>query len=78
MSDLEDQPIYQGPQTRIHTKALMKANLIMNECFETYSAFEPHHGKETSLVNQFFFLQAACVYNFICDMIETGAHLSSY
>ena len=80
MSDLEDQPIYQGPQTRNHTKSLMKANLIMNECFETDSAFEPHHGKETlsSLVNQFFFLQAACTYNFIFDMIETRTHLSSY
>ena len=80
MSHLEDQPIYQGPQTQSHTKALMKANLITNECFETDSAFEPHHGKETlsSLVNQFFFLQAACIYTFICDMIETGAHLSSY
>ena len=80
MSDLEDQPVYQGPQTRSHTKALMKANLIMNKCFETDNAFEPSHEKETlsSLVNQFLFLQAACIYNFICDVIETGAHLSSY
>ena len=29
MGDLEDQPIYQGPQTGSRTKALMKANLIM-------------------------------------------------
>ena len=58
----------------------MKANLIKNKCLETDSVFESCHGKETlsSLVNQFFFLQAACIYNFICDMIETGAHLSSY
>ena len=67
MSDLEDQPIYQGPQTRSRTKALMKANLIMNECFETDSAFEPCHGKETlsSLVNQVFFLQAAIILSVI-------------
>ena len=80
ISDLEDQPVYQGPQTRSHTKALMKANLIMNECFENDNTFEPSHEKETlsSLVNQFLFLQAACIYNFICDVIETGAHLSSY
>ena len=80
MSDLEDQPVYQGPQTQSHTKALMKANLIMDECFKTDNAFEPSHEKETlsSLVNQFLFLQAACIYNFICDVIETGAHLSSY
>ena len=80
MSDLEDQPVYQGPQTQSHTKALMKANLIMNECFKNYNAFEPSHEIETlsSLVNQFLFLQAACIYNFICDVTETGSHLSSY
>ena len=80
MSDLEDQPVYQGPQTQSRTKALMKANLIMSKCFETDNAFEPSHEKETlsSLVNQFLFLQAACIYDFICDVIETGAHLSSY
>ena len=80
MSDLEDQPVYQGPQTRSRTKALMKANLITKECFKNDNAFELSHEKETlrSLVNQFLFLQATCVYNFICDVIETGAHLSSY
>ena len=46
MSDLEDQPVYQGPQTQSRTKALMKANLNMNKCFETDSAFEPCHRKE--------------------------------
>ena len=80
MRDLEDQPVYQGPQTRSQTKALMKANLIMNECFENDNVFELSHEKETlrSLVNQFLFLQATCIYNFICDVIETEAHLSSY
>ena len=80
MSDLEDQLVYQGPQTRSRTKALIKANLIMNECFENDNAFKPSHEKETlsSLLNQFLFLQAACIYNFICDVIETRAHLSSY
>ena len=55
MSDLEDQPVYQGPQTRSRTKALMKANLIMNECFKNDNAFELSHEKETlcSLVNPF-------------------------
>ena len=45
MSDLEDQPVYLGPQTRSCTKALMKVNLIMNKCFENDNAFEPSHGK---------------------------------
>ena len=80
MSDLEDQPVYQGPQTRSRTKALLKVNLIMNEGFENDNAIELSHEKETlrSLVNQFLFLQATCIYNFICDVIETRAHLSSY
>ena len=47
MSDLEDQPVYQGPQTQSQTKALMKANLIMNECFKNDNAFELSHEKET-------------------------------
>ena len=32
-SNLEDQSVYKGPQTQICTKALMKANLLMNDCF---------------------------------------------
>ena len=30
---LEDQPVQQGPMTHSHTKALMKANLLMSEHF---------------------------------------------
>ena len=40
-SDLEDQPVYQGPQTQSCTKALMKANLVMNECFQIDDTFQP-------------------------------------
>ena len=32
----------------------------------------------SSLIIQFLFLQASCTYNFVCDLIETGAHFSSY
>ena len=39
-SDLDDQPVYQGPQTRSRTKALMKANLVMNECFQIDDTFQ--------------------------------------
>ena len=39
-SDLEDQPVYQGPQTQSCTKALMKANLVMNECFQIDDTFQ--------------------------------------
>ena len=41
MSDLVDQPVYQGPETQSHTKALMKANLVMNECFQADEKFQP-------------------------------------
>ena len=83
MSDLVDQPVYQGPQTQSCTKALMKANLVMNECFQVNETFQPAPRttcKESmsSLINQFLFLQASCAYNFVCDLIETRAHFSSY
>ena len=41
VSDPEYQPIYQGPQTQSPTKALMKANLLMNECFQVDEMFSP-------------------------------------
>ena len=82
MSDLKDQPVYEGPQTRSCTKALMKANLIMNEYFqtdETFSAAMSIARSEliSSLIGQFLYLQAACVYNWFYDLVDAGAHLSS-
>ena len=38
---LEDQPIQQGPMTHSHTKALMKANLLMSEHFGIDHSFCP-------------------------------------
>ena len=38
---LEDQPIQQGPMTCSHTKALMKANLLMSEHFGIDNSFCP-------------------------------------
>ena len=38
---LEDQPIQQGPMTCSHTKALMKANLLMFEHFGIDNSFCP-------------------------------------
>ena len=75
-SDLDDQPLYQGP----HTKALMKANLIINECFQVDDTFQLASETESvsALIGQFLFLEASCIYNFVCDLIESGEHLSSY
>ena len=82
LSDLDDQPIYQGPQTQSQTKALMKANLVMNECFHIDEMFQPERMTTCmeplhSLIVQFLFLQATCIYNLVCDLFETGAHFSS-
>ena len=79
-SDLEDQPVYQGPQTQSHTKALMKVNLVMNECLRIDDTFQPASEIESIhvLISRFLFLEATCIYNFVCDLIESGAHLSSY
>ena len=82
LSDLDDQPIYQGPQTQSRTKALMKANLVMNECSHIDETFQPElvttcREPLHSLIVQFLCLQATCVYNLVCDLFETRAHFSS-
>ena len=66
-SDLEDQPVYQSPQTRRCTKALMKANLVMNKCFQIDDTFQPASETEliSILIGQFLFLEATCIYNFV-------------
>ena len=33
-----DQPVYEGPQTRSHTKQLMKANVLMDQMFDINSS----------------------------------------
>ena len=58
MSDLEDQPVYEGPQTQSLMKALMKANLIMNKYFQIDEKFSPatliaRRELMSSLVGQF-------------------------
>ena len=82
MSDLDNQPVYEGPQTQSHTKALMKANSIMNKCFRIDEMFSPAISiarKEpiNSLVGNFLYLQAACIYNWFYDLVDARAHLSS-
>ena len=82
MNDLEDQPAYEGPQTWSHTKALMKANLIMNKNFQIDDMFSPatlitRREPISSLVGQFLYLQTACIYNWFFDMVDARAHLSS-
>ena len=77
LSDLDDQPIYQGTQTRSQTKALMKANLVMNKCFHIDETFQPE--KVTicrepicSLIVQFCFCRplAFTILSVICLKLE--------
>ena len=82
MSDLEDQPVYKGPQTQSHTKALMKANLLINECFQADGMLLPvipiaRREPISLLVGHFLYLQAVCVYNLFYDLVSAGKHLSS-
>ena len=51
---LEDQLIYQGPVTHSHTKALMKANLLMDSHFEVDTIFIPHIDNSISSSDWFF------------------------
>ena len=60
----------------------MKANLVMNKCFhidETFQLERVTICREPirSLIVQFLFLQATCVYNLVCDLFETRAPFSS-
>ena len=82
LSDLKDQPVYEGPQTWNHTKALMKVSLLMNECFQVDETFSPamliaRRELISSLVIHSLYLQVACIYNWFYDLVDTGAHLSS-
>ena len=38
---LEEQPVLPGPMTQSHTKALMKANLVMSDHFDIDNSFCP-------------------------------------
>ena len=60
----------------------MKANLQMNECFQVDETFLPampiaRRKPKSSLVIHFLYLQAACIYGWFYDLVDTGAHLSS-
>ena len=52
----------------------------MNECFQIDDTFQPAPETESIsvLIGQFLFVEATCIYNFVCNLIESGACLSSY
>ena len=60
-----DQPIYEGPQTWSHTRNLMKANILMDQMFETHKSFDtisyPHESIH-DLILKFWFQQVFKIY----------------
>ena len=79
-----DQPVYDGPRTRSHTKQLMKANVLMDQMFDINSGMicddivdvvemseEPVESIK-DLILQFWYQQAFTVYMVCCDLAEAG------
>ena len=54
---LKDQPIQQEPMTHSHTKALMKANLLMSEHFGTDNSFCPEATVPPSLTPRYTYIK---------------------
>ena len=71
-----DQPIYEGPQTRSHTRNLMKANTLMDQMFdiqESSSNIIPNpHESIHDLILEFWYQQFFAVYIVCCDLVEAG------
>ena len=73
-----DQPVYEGPQTRSHTRNLMKANILMDHMFdvEESSTNIIHAQSETirDLILEFWYQQVFTVYMVCCDLVEAGTY----
>ena len=80
-----DQPVYEGPQTRSHTRNLMKANVLMNNLFDVQSGeicdeipeFIMVDDKPKSLkdlILEFGYQQVFMLYCVCCDLAEAGTH----
>ena len=81
-----DQPVYEGPQTWICTKQLMKDNILVDQLFDINSgeicdeidnvvelSDEPVESIK-DLILQFWYQQAFIVYTVCCDLAEAGTH----
>ena len=81
-----DQPVYEGPQTRSHTRKLMKANTLMANLFNIQSNevcdeisevlivdVEPIESLK-DLILEFWYKQVFTFYCVCCDLAEAGTH----
>ena len=81
-----DQPVYEGPQTRSHTRNLMKANTIMANLFDIQSNEVCDELSEVlvveedlteslrDLILEFWYKQVFMIYCVCCDLVEAGKH----
>ena len=71
-----DQPIYEGSQTRSHTRNLMKANILMNQMFdiqESSSDIIPKpYESIRDLILEYWYKQIFTVYMVCCNLAEAG------
>ena len=81
-----DQPVYEGPQTRSHTRKLMKANTLMANLFDIQSNEVCDEISEVLIVDEepteslkdlileFWYKQVFTFYCVCCDLAEAGTH----
>ena len=73
-----DHPIYEGPQTRSHTRNLMKANILMDQMFDIEGSFVTNRPTQSELfrdlILEFWYQQVFAVYIVCCDLVEAGTH----
>ena len=83
------QPAYEGPQTRSHTRKLMKANCLMANLFDVETGDlcdevsdvllvtdESNFPAESlrTLILEFWYKQVFMFYGVCCDLAEAGVH----
>ena len=73
-----DQPVYEGPQTRSHSKKLMKANILMDQMFDIdqlpISEVMKNPESLRDLILKFWYQQLFTVHKVCCDLAEAGTH----
>ena len=84
-----DQPVYKGPQTRSHTRKLMKANCLMANLFDVESGdlcdevsevltvtdeSNPPVESLRTLILEFWYKQVFTFYGVCCDLAAAGVH----
>ena len=71
-----DQPVYKGQQTHSRTRKLMKANILMNQMFDSEDLPNPEVINQSEslrdLILKLWYQQVFTVYRVCCDLAEAG------